>query len=200
MVRIYFVITLRVNTVHERQFVQLSLIYISLFLKVDTCANFAIALNFCIRKFYISKRNHYENTPIQIYRKFHLKNWKFSDKKLWYFFHNSAQNICCGYALQPPRRGVSNEYPHSMFLSRNKKNDVYPCKPQFYYIKVGFKGSKLYGHVFVMAAALSMINNAAENWLSKHYWRKYCQTGSLLTRLRSQVRSREVTISSIKQL
>ena len=31
-------------------------------------------------------------------------------------------------------------YPQSMFLSRNKKNNVYPCKPQFYCIKVGFKG------------------------------------------------------------
>ena len=29
------------------------------------------------------------------------------------------------------------------FLSRNKKNNVYPCKPQFYYIKVGFKGVKI---------------------------------------------------------
>ena len=29
---------------------------------------------------------------------------------------------------------------YSMFLSRNKKNNVYACKPQFYYIKVGFKG------------------------------------------------------------
>ena len=38
------------------------------------------------------------------------------------------------------RRGGSNEYPQSMFLSRNKKNNVYPCKPQFYYINVGFKG------------------------------------------------------------
>ena len=28
-------------------------------------------------------------------------------------------------------------------LSRNKKNNVYPCKPQFYYIKVGFKGVKI---------------------------------------------------------
>ena len=27
-----------------------------------------------------------------------------------------------------------------MFLSRNKKNSVYPCKPQFYHIKVGFNG------------------------------------------------------------
>ena len=26
-----------------------------------------------------------------------------------------------------------------MFLSRNEKNNVFPCKPQFYYIKVGFK-------------------------------------------------------------
>ena len=40
-------------------------------------------------------------------------------------------------------RGGSNEYPQSMFLSRNKKNIVYPCKPQFYYIKVGFKGVKI---------------------------------------------------------
>ena len=58
-------------------------------------------------------------------------------------FHISVQNIDCGYSLEPPRRGGSNEYPQSMFLSRNKKNNVYPCKPQFYYIKVGFKGVKI---------------------------------------------------------
>ena len=58
------------------------------------------------------------------------KKWKFSDKKFWYFSYFCSK--------QPPRGG-SNEYPQSMFLSRNKKNDVYPCKPQFYYIKVGFK-------------------------------------------------------------
>ena len=58
-------------------------------------------------------------------------------------FHISAQNIDCGYSFEPPRRGGSNEYPQSMFLSRNKKNNVYPCKPQFYYIKVGFKGVKI---------------------------------------------------------
>ena len=57
-------------------------------------------------------------------------------------FHISAQNIDCGYSLEPPRRGGSNGYPQSMFPSRNKKNNVYPCKPQFYYIKVGFKGVK----------------------------------------------------------
>ena len=70
------------------------------------------------------------------------KNWEFSDKNS-YIFHISAQNRDCGYSLEPPRRGGSNEYPQSMFLGRNKKNNIYPCKPQFYYIKVGFKGSKL---------------------------------------------------------
>ena len=55
-------------------------------------------------------------------------------------FHSSAQNIACGYSLELPRRGSSNEYPQSMFWSQNKKTNVYPCKPQFYYIKVGFKG------------------------------------------------------------
>ena len=32
------------------------------------------------------------------------------------------ENIDCGYSLEPPRRGGSNEYPQSMFSSRNKKN------------------------------------------------------------------------------
>ena len=71
------------------------------------------------------------------------KKWKFSDKKKSNSFHISAQNIDCVYPLEPPRRGGSNEYPQSMFLGRNKKNNVYPCKPQFYYIKVGFKGVKI---------------------------------------------------------
>ena len=35
-------------------------------------------------------------------------------------FHISAQNIVCRYSLEPPRRGGSNEYPQSMFLSRIK--------------------------------------------------------------------------------
>ena len=30
-------------------------------------------------------------------------------------FHISAQNIDCGYLLEPPRRGGSNEYTQSMF-------------------------------------------------------------------------------------
>ena len=57
-------------------------------------------------------------------------------------FHISAQNKDGGYSLEPPRWGGSNEYLQSMFLSRNKKINAYPFKPQFYCIKVGFKGVK----------------------------------------------------------
>ena len=58
-------------------------------------------------------------------------------------FHISGQNIDCRYSLEPTRRGGSNEYTQSMLLSRNKKNIVYPCKAQCYYIKVGFNGVKI---------------------------------------------------------
>ena len=68
---------------------------------------------------------------------FITKKWKYSDKNSD-VFHISVQNMGYGYSLEPPRRGDSNEYPQPMFLSRNKKNNVYPCKPQFYYIQVGF--------------------------------------------------------------
>ena len=68
------------------------------------------------------------------------KKWKKIRKKNSDTFHISAKNIDCGHSLEPPRRGGSNDYPQSMFLSRNKNNKVYPCKPQFYYIKGGLMG------------------------------------------------------------
>ena len=70
------------------------------------------------------------------------KKWKFSDKNS-VIFHISAQNIYCGYSSEPPRRGGSNEYPQYMFWAEIRKNNVYPCKSQFYYMKVGFKGIKI---------------------------------------------------------
>ena len=38
------------------------------------------------------------------------KNEKFQIK-IRVFIHISAQNIDCGYSLEPPRRGGSNAYP-----------------------------------------------------------------------------------------
>ena len=96
---------------------------------------------------------HYENTLKILPPKnenFQIKN---SD-----IFHISAQNLDCGYSLEPPRRDGSNEYLQSVFLSRHKKNNVYPCKPQFYYIKVGFKGVNIISVRFVMSRSKKVFN------------------------------------------
>ena len=74
---------------------------------------------------------HYENTPIQIYRKFHLQNLKIFRYKNSDIFHTSAQNIDCGYSLEPPRRGGSNEYPQSMFWAEIWKIMYTSVNPSF---------------------------------------------------------------------
>ena len=58
------------------------------------------------------------------------KTEKFSEK-ISDIFHISALNIDCGYPLEPPRRGGSNGYPQSMFLSRNKRIMYTPVNPSF---------------------------------------------------------------------
>ena len=93
----------------------------------------SICLGYChlFWTFCCKKTVHYENTPIQIYWKFHHKKLKVFRKNSD-IFHNSTQNIVCGYSLEPPCRCGSNEYLHSIVLNRNTKNNVYACKPQFY--------------------------------------------------------------------
>ena len=64
--------------------------------------------------------------------------------KIFFIFLIFAQNIDCGYTLEPLRRGGSNEYPQSMFWrggsnehpksmfwSKNKKNKYTPAYPGF---------------------------------------------------------------------
>ena len=46
-------------------------------------------------------------------------------------FHISAQNIDCGYSLEPPRWGGSNEYPQSMFWVEIRKIIYTPVNPSF---------------------------------------------------------------------
>ena len=67
--------------------------------------------------------------------------------KNWYFSYFCSKHS--GYLLEPRQWGSFNEYPQSMFLSKIRKNNVYACKPQFYYIKVGFKGAQIYIGIFV---------------------------------------------------
>ena len=57
---------------------------------------------------------------------------------LFFLFLLKIGFFFCRYMLEPPCRGGSSEYPQSMLW--NKKIGIYPCIPQFCYIKVGFEG------------------------------------------------------------
>ena len=74
---------------------------------------------------------HYENMPTQIYWKFYHQKIKFFIKQNLIFFQISSQNIDCGYPLEPPRRGGSNEYPQSMGFSKIRKIMYTPVNPRF---------------------------------------------------------------------
>ena len=64
-----------------------------------------------------------------------------------------AQNLDCVYTLEPPQQGGSNEYPQSMFWSKNKKIMYTRVNPTFVYIKVGCKG------VFVTRTCFRDVNH-----------------------------------------
>ena len=57
-----------------------------------------------------------------------MKNFQFKNP---YIFHISAQNIDCGYSLESPRRGGSNEYSQSMFWAEIWKIVYTPVNPSF---------------------------------------------------------------------
>ena len=50
---------------------------------------------------------------------------------LFEIFNIIAQSINCGYTLEPPRRGGSNDFPQSMFLIKTKKNRYTPENSSF---------------------------------------------------------------------
>ena len=83
------------------------------------------------KKMHLLSERYYENTPIQIYIKFHLQKLKVFRYKNSDIFHISAQNIDCGYSLEPPRRGGSYEYPQSMFWAEIWKIMYTPVNPSF---------------------------------------------------------------------
>ena len=109
-------------------------IFYSLLLQLLLCCVAALILNRLIvhHPYYrLYFRFHYENMPMQYTEIFKVvKNENFQKKKndIFLIF---AQNIDCGYTLEPPLRGGSNEYPQSMFLSKNKKKRYTPAYPSF---------------------------------------------------------------------
>ena len=65
-----------------------------------------------------SEEIHYENTPIQICRKFYLQKLEIFRLKNLIFFSYSYSKQRLWYSLEPPRRGGSNEYSKSMYMRR----------------------------------------------------------------------------------
>ena len=57
--------------------------------------------------------------------------------KILIFFTFLLKNIDCGYRLELPQYSTSTY--NLCFWAEIRKNCIYPCKPQFYYIKVGLK-------------------------------------------------------------
>ena len=78
-------------------------------------------LSECYRSENNGRTIHYENMPMQ-YIEFSsgLKIENFQ-QKIFDSFLIFAQNIDCGYTLEPPRRSIFWS-PQSMFWSKNKKN------------------------------------------------------------------------------
>ena len=77
------------------------------------------------------KVSHYVNLPMQytvISKVVRNKNFQW---KIFDIFLIFAPNTDCGYTLEPPRRGGSNEYPQPMFWSKNKKTRYTPAYPSF---------------------------------------------------------------------
>ena len=62
---------------------------------------------------YITKTYLYNVDPLKPH--FYIVRLGFTG--VYIIFLISAQNIDCGYSLEPPRRGGSNKYPQSMFCA-----------------------------------------------------------------------------------
>ena len=69
--------------------------------------------------------------PMQYTVIFKVVKYENLQQKIFDIFLIFAQNIDCGYTLEPPRRGGSNEYRQSMFWSKNKKNRYTLAYPSF---------------------------------------------------------------------
>ena len=57
---------------------------------------------------------------------------------LWVLIKSASgeKNVCCGYWLEAPHRGTSNEYPQHMFLWRTGEN--YPIIITKYSLTIPF--------------------------------------------------------------
>ena len=99
--------------------------------------------------------------------------------KIPIFFLCLLKNIDCGYSLEPPRRGGSNEYPQSMFWAEIWKIMYTPVNPSFTIWKWGLRGSTLYRHVFVMKKIHFQGEAIQSKWVWHPFWKRVYSKMSL---------------------
>ena len=96
----------------------------------------------------ITKTRLYNSDPLEPH--FYIVKLGFTG--VYIIFLISAQNIDCGYSLEPSRWGGSNEYPQSMFWDRGGSNE-YPQSMfwaeiwkniRFFLWKFTFSGGKIF--------------------------------------------------------
>ena len=63
---------------------------------------------------------HFRSVSIKVKKIDKIALNKSTQKLIFFLFLH--ENICCGYSLEVPHAGTSNEYPQHMFSWRNKKN------------------------------------------------------------------------------
>ena len=92
--------------------------------------------------FYVNTCSHHKNTPNRLYNfdplEPHFYIVKLGFTGVCIIFLISAQNIDCGYSLEPPQWGGSNDYPQSMFWVEIWKIS------DFFLWKFSFFGGKIF--------------------------------------------------------
>ena len=78
-------------------------------------------------------------------------------KKMWSFFLTFAQNIDSRYTLEPPEAVLTST--HDLCFRAKVRKNVYPCVPQFYYIKVGCTGVFIKGTSYHDAPVVHLLQN-----------------------------------------
>ena len=142
-------------------------------------------LLFYLHLFYLHLLNHITKTCLYIFDplKPHFYIAKLGFTGVYIIFLIFAQNIHCGYSLEPPhrggsleppRRGGSNEYPQSMFWAEMWKISEF-LSENFQFLEVKFS-IYLNRRVFVMQALCEHWANSGIFWkiicglLMKPYW------------------------------
>ena len=113
-----------------------------------------------LHSFYITKTYLCNFDPL----KPHFYIVKLGFTGVYIIFLISDQNIDCGYSLEPPRRGGSNEYPQSMFWAEIWKISEFFYLKTFQFLEVKFS-IYLNRRVFVMGFSVE-----SGSTISLGYW------------------------------